>query len=1103
MKFSVPVYCEKFTADGGEKFLVRPLFFTDVESVRAELRAATNSVADQLRKLFGALAGESRHDLLARRAFSPDLRENQLQLHIELKRRTFDANFLFAEFEAGGRRIVFTPRLPDLTFEVSRGQELRDRALEVLRAWYTELERADRDPDPVADGIRGSVWLSHIEFSISTSELPEVSKNARKAELGSYGKADGATELQRVGRNLNELYPDNLGRALHRQAEATELQRLLLESAARPVMLLGPEGVGKTAILHEALHGVIESVRENAGRQKKRTIWLVSPQRLISGMSYVGQWEDRVHAIVQECTKRGHVLYFDDVVGLFYAGISASSKLNVAQVLKPHIESGALRVVAEMTPASLRVLQELDRSFADLFHIIPVAEPTRRDNAAMLVHLTRELEARHEVSFTHEVLPTVLDLTARYFRDQAYPGKAAVFLERLAIRHRKAVVGRQAVLQEFEARSGLRISFSDDRARLPRTEVVAALQQRIIGQQGAVAAMADAVTVAKARLNDPGRPIGTFLFLGPTGVGKTECAKAMAQWMFGDESRLMRFDMAEFGDPYSVHRLAGSAAEPEGLLTSAVRRQPFGVVLLDEIEKAHPAAFDLLLQVLGEARLTDALGRTADFSNCIVILTSNLGARETEGGIGLGSHAERGAQAYTDAARRFFRPEFFNRLDRIVPFARLSRDEVARIARLLLDDVFRREGLARRRCVLQVDPLALERVIDSGYHPQLGARAIRREIERELTRPLASRLAALSPDVPALIRLMAGPQGMAVQVQPLQPAKPLAGAVAALDFDNADAVIARMDAVLNRADELIEQLRPSGAVTSDLTPPQRRYFALKQQAEFLDTAIERLLEWRDNDGARRVRADADSTLDRASARARPTVRDLEPVAADAWLNVESAAQARSLLAEAADGMPELASRLRKLAGSAALLEAMLRHEARDDERALLYVLPEGGEALTLARSTLHLLAPAFRRLELGADVHATEHGFGLEVSGYLAAALAQAEAGTSLWCGRLGLHPVSVQFTALQPGQSVESVLAECRQAQRRFADSVLSGEATADDAPLAPGGVLRVIYDEPGSALQNAPLLDVRCGLMLREAGNTPALATLMLSALPLGGEA
>src|SRR5690606_15024530 len=206
------------------------------------------------------------------------------------------------------------------------------------------------------------------------------------------------------------------------------------------------------------------------------------------------------------------------------------------------------------------------------------------------------------------------------------------------VKYREQVITRAAALQQFEAGSGLRFDFLDDSRRLDRATVEEALGRRAVGQERAVSAVADIVTLAKARLNDPGRPLGSLLFLGPTGVGKTECAKALAHYFYSDAERLLRFDMNDFLDAYAVSRLVGTFDEPEGLLTSAVRRQPFSLILLDEIEKAHPAAFDVLLQVLGEGRLSDALGRTADFTNCIIIMTSNLGAREAQGGLGLAGH---------------------------------------------------------------------------------------------------------------------------------------------------------------------------------------------------------------------------------------------------------------------------------------------------------------------------------------------------------------------------------------------------------------------------------------------------------------------------------
>jgi ATP-dependent Clp protease ATP-binding subunit ClpC len=209
--------------------------------------------------------------------------------------------------------------------------------------------------------------------------------------------------------------------------------------------------------------------------------------------------------------------------------------------------------------------------------------------------------------------------------------------------------------------------------------------------------MADVVAIAKARLNDPGRPLGTLLFLGPTGVGKTAAAKALVRYLYGDESRLLRFDMNEYLDASSLARLTGTFAQPDGLLTAAVRRQPYCVLLLDEIEKAHPAVFDLLLQVLGEGRLTDSLGRTSDFTSAVVIMTSNLGTREAAASFGLRPSGASREEACLDAARRLFRPEFLNRIDRLVPFDALGRAQVAAIADRLIADLFRREGLVHRR----------------------------------------------------------------------------------------------------------------------------------------------------------------------------------------------------------------------------------------------------------------------------------------------------------------------------------------------------------------------------------------------------------------------
>lgn len=1093
MKLTIPLYQEKFSHEGRDVFFVRPLFYSDVEALRPELRRATDSVRTALRKLLQKLSEEARHDALAWHAQCPEVSEQHVSLRLQLKRRSVETRFLFAVYQQGEQRIAFTPRLPALAFTLARGESLETRAEQVLTAHYRKLEREHGEVDPALDAMRGTAWISHldIDLAIEATHVPPRKKD--RAEIGSFEQMRGADELQRVGRQLNALYPDDLERAVRREEPVAELLRLLEHPDKRPLLLLGRSGAGKTALVHEAVRRRIEAKGED-GQGARGQVWLLSPQRLISGMSFVGQWENRVHAILAECKRRGHVLYFDDFIGLFRAGISASSKVSAAQVLKPHIEKHEVRLLVEMTPDQFRVLNELDRGFADLFHVLRLDEPAEEENLRILLHVQRELEARHQCRFSHDVLPTALDLMQRYQREVAMPGKVAGFLQQLAVKHRNGAIHRFQALSEFEARSGLRVMFLDANSRLSRDMVTYGLRERVIGQDAAVEALADVVAVAKARLNDPERPLGSLLFLGPTGVGKTESAKALAHWLYGDASRLLRFDMNEFVDGASVARLVGTLSEPEGLLTSAVRRQPFATILLDEIEKAHPAAFDVLLQVLGEGRLTDALGRTADFTNCVIIMTSNLGVREAQGGLGLGGHEQRGDEAYVQAARRFFRPEFFNRIDRIVPFQRLQRVQIERIAQLLLREVFRREGLARRRCVLQVDALAMERVVDKGFHPALGARAIKREIERQLTRPLSARLSELNPEVPTIVHLMARGDDIDVGLIPMQPAQP----AQTVNLDDPDAVVARIDDVLNRAEDQLHALQPQGAIPVEaVTPELRRYFALREQLQYLDDAVERFLDWREREALRPAPVEASASALSEERPRRSQLSEALPVGPTAWLELRTPNELAAWLAQRAEeqGESELHGRLRRLLASACLLKLMIERAPVEDERALLIVRTVDGSMASIPEMLAETFNALMRhRFDLGAsELKLKQPGAaGCVVSGYLAHALCGALAGLHLWCWDGGLLPLQVIALPLQQGADPAEVAAGVDAQRRAWAEAVAKGEAGADDDPLPHGPVVQQHFT-------NGSTLDLRAGQVSRERPSLSLLASWLLASFKL----
>src|SRR6185312_9196832 len=375
--------------------------------------------------------------------------------------------------------------------------------------------------------------------------------------------------------------------------------------------------------------------------------------------------------------------------------------------------------------------------------------------------------------FGLEVVPTAYELYRRFSSDAAFPGKAAGFLRRLAIRvapWRNSEIGRSFALGEFQSASGLQIALIDERRTLERKNIVESLGNGLVGQEHVIEAFADIVLTLKARLNDPRRPLASFLMLGPTGVGKTQAAKIFSQYIFGSSERLLRFDMNEYVDGHRVARLTGTPEEPDGLLTAAIRRQPFSVVLFDEIEKAAPEVFDMLLAVLDEGRLTDSRGREEDFRQSVILLTSNLGVREASSKLGFNvesGSSEMNDAIYVSAAEKFFRPEFFNRLDRIIPFRTLERKHLEGIAWQLVRDMFARDGLQRRDGLLNISKDAMERLVQLGHHPQLGARALKRVIEREMAHPLGEKLAALRPGVPMLANFTCEGDGFAVNLRAL------------------------------------------------------------------------------------------------------------------------------------------------------------------------------------------------------------------------------------------------------------------------------------------------------------------------------------------------
>ncbi len=845
MEVSVPILVRSIKRPGenAPTYFLRPVFFESPMTQDHNLGRGTAKLASALRKMLRGFCQKGKHHLAARCVFSPELEGHRLKLTLELRENYEKRTFYVVTFTGLDREIAFLPQLPDCWFEVPSHVTLHDRATEVLTKFFRDLEKEDDNVQGIIEraSLDGKAWMTSVDLDVETTPKLQKTSSQLLAMLFAGEVAEGSEELENTGRNLDLLYPDDLIRSVCRDQEVEELTKLLEARDRRPVLVLGPRTVGKTSLIHES---VFRKVQQQSSRfQNKRNTWLLSPQRLISGMSYVGQWENRLLAILKESRKKDHILYFDDLVGLFRAGVSRDSNLCVADVLKPVLEQRKVRILGEVTPAAFRVLRELDRTFADYFHIISLKEPSEDTSLRVLLNVIRRLERQYRCQFELDVLPTVIDLARRFSKEHAFPGQPALMLQRLASRYPSRMIPRMTVLTDFESQSGLKVAFLDPTKRLSREDVIAGIEQMMVGQKPAVEAAADVVAIAKARINDPERPWGCFLFLGPTGVGKTQCVKAIANELLGSPDRMIRFDMNEYLSAHDVTRLVGTLGSPEGLLTSAIRRQPYSVILLDEIEKAHPAMFDLLLQVLGEGRLTDALGRTADFRNAILILTSNLGSAQAEKLVGYQPQTASKEQVYRAAAEKFFRPEFLNRLDHIIPFDKLSEPEVREISRQAVEALGERDGFVRRKCILQPDDSVLDHVIARGFDPRWGARGVRRMIEKELLSPVALELSKTPATGPSVVRLLASEGKVYVEVETLTDQEPLKNTIGEFQTDSAHEVLEQMQPVLKALMENCQAHRPEGPMTTgNIRPEQFHYLSMVEAINDLEQMRENLAE---------------------------------------------------------------------------------------------------------------------------------------------------------------------------------------------------------------------------------------------------------------------
>jgi ATP-dependent Clp protease ATP-binding subunit ClpC len=638
-------------------------------------------------------------------------------------------------------------------------QGISNNAADMAAVWQTAAQLADNDgrkliePGHIVTAIQLTApglqaMFAHIKYG--AADIRDINnwldrvldlQELEKPFFGGIGRdwANGFTPtLNRFGTNLSygiEHGGSNFG-AMSESPGVAAMQNSFAQGA-HAVALIGPDGIGKTSHVYALAQLLLEG--DVVPTLQYNQIFGLTPSAIISSAQQPGELEQIVLTLLSEAVQAGHVILFLDDAQLFFS--NGPGSFDLTRILLPILQSGQVRLIMAMDPSDYQRLRTHNSSFANLLSPVMLTERTEREVMDILEDSALGLEYSHKVIISYDAVREAYRLSGRYDSENAYPGKAISLLEQsLSHAEHGNIITAVSVQQAIEQSHGVKVGAAAAVEADQLLHLEDAIHERMINQVRAVKVVSAALRRSRAGVANPHRPIGSFLFLGPTGVGKTELAKAIASTYFRDEANMVRLDMSEYQQPDDVRRLLSNGQEETNSLILAVRKQPFTVVLLDEIEKAHPNILNLLLQMLDEGELTDTAGRKASFKDCIIICTSNAGADSIRQRIEQGQELESFEREFTDQLINSgqFKPELLNRFDEIVLFRPLKPEELAQVVRLMVKSI--NKTLANQNISVELSDAAVMKIVEVGNDPRLGARPMRRMLQRAVEDGIANRI---------------------------------------------------------------------------------------------------------------------------------------------------------------------------------------------------------------------------------------------------------------------------------------------------------------------------------------------------------------------------